>query len=337
MTTVYFATNRRPNRAQDPDDFGKDFSDDGLVNLRFGRAEVTGPKFDQYAIEVAPEFLAADPRNQQLGSQQIFSEVRKEMQQNAKDTLVFIHGFNTSFHDALTCTAKLRETLEGHPLNMMVFSWPSDGSMLPFRAYKNDRVDAVASGVAFARGLLKLADFLHHLSAEENCGQNLHLMAHSMGNYVLRHTLVEMRKQLAGTVPRIFETIFLMAADEDDDAFEHDYKLLLLPRLANRVKVYFNETDPALVASDATKANPDRLGSAGPLHPRQLPNKVSLVDCSKVAVRQHGYYSGNDRVAADVLQVLQGIPADEITGRQYITETNRYRLEVIDPAAQGAQ
>ena len=38
MAKVYFATNRNPNRQQNPDDFGKDFSEGGLANLRFGQA-----------------------------------------------------------------------------------------------------------------------------------------------------------------------------------------------------------------------------------------------------------------------------------------------------------
>jgi hypothetical protein len=44
-------------------------------------------------------------------------------------------------------------------------------------------------------------------------------------------------------VARLFENILLFAADEDDDAFEYDYKLKRLPDLARRVTVYHNSGD----------------------------------------------------------------------------------------------
>ena len=42
MTDVCFGTNRNPRPAKNPTNFGKRFSDDGLANLRFGQAIVTG-------------------------------------------------------------------------------------------------------------------------------------------------------------------------------------------------------------------------------------------------------------------------------------------------------
>ena len=70
---------------------------------------------------------------------------------------------------------------------MCLFSWPSDGSFVlsdrngtnPI-AYRNDRLDAAASGAAFARSFLKVADFINGL--DTRCQQKLHLIAHSMGN-----------------------------------------------------------------------------------------------------------------------------------------------------------
>lgn len=151
MTTIYFATNHRPNRKRDPDDFGKDFSDDGLANLRFGKASVTGSTYSQIEIEIEPENLSADPRRQRLGSEALFRQVQQEMLEQAKDTLIYNHGFNVSFKNALASVAQLKAVLAPQPLNMVFFSWLSDSSMVPFVAYKNDRLDAAASGAAFAR------------------------------------------------------------------------------------------------------------------------------------------------------------------------------------------
>ena len=329
--TVYFATNRNPNKKIQPDDFGPDFSERGLADLRFGEADVEGPPYEVKAVRVAPENLAPKSGKQKLGSLEVFGKVRENMSETKQDTLIYIHGFNVTFKDGLATAARLADNLPAYPMNVFLFSWPSDGTLFPWVSYFKDRHDAKASGLAFARGFLKVVDYLGEMTPQQACGRKIHLLAHSMGNYVLRNALQEMRKFQAGDLPRLFESIFLMAADEDDDAFEVDYKLLYLPNLARRVHVYFNHEDLALEVSDKTKANPDRLGTDGPRHPRQLPGKVTLVDCTAVVhgFEEHHYYVEKDKcpqVTADLLQILQGIPPEQITGRTYIPETNRYRL-----------
>lgn len=149
-----------------------------------------------------------------------------------------------------------------------------------------------------------------------------------MGNYVLRHTVQGIVAQSSGRPVRLFDQVFLMAADEDDDAFEYDYKLKPLPKLARRVSVYFNNHDRAMAVSDKTKGNPDRLGDDGPRVPRGIPGKVTLVDCTPVVtdIVGHSYYLDNPTVVADMNKMLVGTPSDKISGRSYLQETNRYRL-----------
>ncbi|MCK4868946.1 MAG: alpha/beta hydrolase, partial [Alphaproteobacteria bacterium] len=195
-------------------------------------------------------------------------------------------------------------------------------------AYASDRQDAAASGAAVARAFLRLSDFLKGATPDEECGQKLHLVTHSMGNFVLRNALQEVRRHFAGRPPRIFGEIFMMAADEDDDAFEHDHKLAVLPRTAARVNLYFNRGDLALQTSNKTKGNPDRLGTDGPRLPQSVPAKVSQVDVTPVVsgLVEHSYYLDSDRVVMDMRRVLKGDPSDEIKGRRFVPEQNRYRL-----------
>jgi esterase/lipase superfamily enzyme len=340
MAKVYFGTNRKPNRKAAPDDFGRGFSEDGLGNLRFGMVEVTGEEMDSLDLYLAPERLRVDRERKTkggkgsvLGSLNVFNRVREKMVQHSRDTVIFIHGYNVSFKQALTSAARLKRnfsTAEGGPgINIVLFSWPSDGSMMPFIAYGNDRQDAAASGPAFARGLLKLADFLRGSTPAEACDHCLHLVAHSMGNYVLRHTVQEYLAQSPGRPARLFDQVFLMAADEDDDAFEHDHKLKQLPRLAKRVNVYFNNNDRAMAVSDKTKGNPDRLGDDGPRVPRSIPGKVTLIDTTEVVkgIVEHSYFLDTPKVVTDMQQVLVGTPANAIPNREYVQETNRYRLK----------
>lgn len=338
MVTIYFVTNRRPNKKTNPTDFTGEFSEGGPANLRYGIAEVSGDDLDQVTLQLAPERLVRDEKlatlgaGTRLGSQDIMDQVRRKMAKHGRATMVFIHGYNVSFMEAVQAAARLKQNLKsaagGKGVNVVLFSWPSDGKMTPFLAYASDRQDAATAGPAFARGFLKLADFLRGATRDEECAESIHLLAHSMGNYVLRHAVQEVVRQSPGRPPRVFDQVFLMAADEDDDAFEKDYKLQPLPRLSQRVNVYFNNGDRAMLISDKTKGNPDRLGDDGPRQPRSVPGKVTLVDCTPVVsgVVEHSYFNDSPRVVKDMLSVLDGTAPDKVAGRDYVFETNKYRL-----------
>ncbi|MEQ1636561.1 MAG: alpha/beta hydrolase [Methylococcales bacterium] len=337
---IYFATNRNPNDPKNPTDFGNHFSANGLTDLRFGWAEVTGKDLDQYKLTVAPESLNVglakakvnDLSDQKLGSQAVFETVRQEMLSQKQDCVIFIHGFNTTFKEAILGTAQLKEFYGDLPMTFFLFTWPSDGSLLPFKAYASDRDDARASGVALGRGLQKFASFLHGTRPEDFCGQNVHLFAHSMGNYALRWALQGIKSASGSNLRRLLEQIILFAADEDDDAFELEYKLQSLPDMAKRVSVYHNSGDKVLVASDFTKGNPDRLGAGGPRNSRALPDKVCVINCEpvisfKVDPTGHQYYRIDQTVKQDVLAVLKGKEPQDIRIRKYQPDTRSYRLK----------
>jgi esterase/lipase superfamily enzyme len=343
---IYFATNRDPNNSENPTDFGSRFSTKGLTDLRFGWAEVSGSKFDQYQLTVATESLetskakaaVGDFSEQKLGSLEVFQTIRQEMKQLKQDCVIFVHGFNTSFGDALQRAAQLKEFYSELPLTFFLFTWPSDGELLfpkgtvvP-RAYANDRDDARASGAALGRGMQKFAAYLSQTKPKDFCNQNVHLFAHSMGIYALRWALQGIKSTSGNNLRRLLEHVMLFGADEDDDAFEFDYKLQPLPDMARRVTVYHNAGDLALLASDATKNNPDRLGAGGPRNSRALPDKVSVVNCEPVINRGqeiagHHYDRLNNTVRQDVIAVLKGAEPQDIKTRKYQPETRSYRLK----------
>jgi esterase/lipase superfamily enzyme len=105
---------------------------------------------------------------------------------------------------------------------VILFTWPSDGQALPFVSYKSDRSDARGSGYAIGRGFLKLRDFLVRLKNDEaRCDGCLHLLCHSMGNYVLQNALARIIQFTpASSQPRFFEHVFLCSPDVDEDTLE---------------------------------------------------------------------------------------------------------------------
>lgn len=352
---LYYATNRR-HIGRDrwkPSGYSTKFSDDGMENLRFGVVELdadeekigkylkskvkdtgtgNGVALSNYLskqvksaeISAFPEVLSKNiaeksQKKIKLGSKALFKELQVHMEAS-NDVLVYIHGFNVSWRDAVgaALALQLMQSQNGDSCKEVVvvlFTWPSDGLALPWVSYKSDRSEAKGSGAAVGRAILKLRDFLMSLrdkakdSKHELCGQEIHLLCHSMGNYLLAETLVRMRDFTAGSaLPRIFHNVFLCAPDVDDDALEEGGSLGSISQIAREVTLYHNRGDFAMVTSDYTKGQPERLGGHGAARPGLLHNKVHQVDCSPVVhgLVEHSYYLvGN--INADIRSSIDGL------------------------------
>lgn len=363
-TEIHFATNRRQPHAEGGP-FGNRFHTDGPHFFEVGRAQVTwrdadiekrdwdryevtyelekgvGPRVRPLVAGRPPELHRKPRTDGSPGSAKLFRQLRGAMRENRRDLLVYIHGFANDFDNAMARAAQLKERYritpngDGRPGEpyapyVFAFSWPADGKVQPPWKYASDREDAALSGVAMARALRKLVDFLDD---GEPCGRRLHLVAHSMGNWALRHAVLGLRALMdEGRLPKIFDNVFLMAADEDEDCFERPDKLAALTEMAGAVHVYHSRDDLALKLSDATKGNMDRLGANGPRSFSGLSARITAIDCRKVddtgpAHGNHQYYRLRREVIEDVRQVLNGrLEPDEIRGRQVVESGRRYRI-----------
>ncbi|HEX5364249.1 MAG TPA: alpha/beta hydrolase [Gallionella sp.] len=354
--TLYYATNRNHigNDRWHPDTYGTKFSDDGMENLRFGTATINadekiikkhlnanmkdcgagdGEKLGVYlakcaehsqitAYEESISDRIADTaqKTAKFGSHAMFSDVKTAMK-NSSDVLIYIHGFNVSWNEAVGSALALQIMLQNAPTKdkeqdvlVILFTWPSDGMALPWASYKSDRSEATGSGAAVGRALLKARDFLADLrdrakkGGSELCGQDIHLLCHSMGNFLLQSALARIFDHTPGnTLPRIFEHVFLCAADVDDTALETEQPLGIVAQIARHVSIYYNREDKAMWVSDYTKGNPERLGHTGAAHPALLHNKIHQVDCTPIVhgIVEHSYYlAGN--INADIRASIDG-------------------------------
>jgi len=316
-----------------PKSYGKSFSDDGMENLRFGKITRTvnesaiakylsagdgeGLSRDLTKYAKSPNIVAykediplkdvpdIHQPEAKLGSVEMFNDLKEEMMQHT-DVLIFIHGFNVSWSSAVDSAMALQFMLNRPGIGdneqkilVILFTWPSDGLALPYASYKSDRSEAKGSGYAFGRGILKLRDFLMRLNTEAKtkkiplCGQNIHLLCHSMGNYVLQNALARIIQfTTGGVLPKIFEHIFLCAPDVDDNVLENGQPMERIHELCQYVNIYYNRQDVALKISNYTKGHPERLGSAGAAHPSLLHNKIHQIDCSPIVHGpiEHSYY-----------------------------------------------
>jgi len=284
-------------------------------------------KIEAYPEEINPKIPESKLSKAAFGSTGFFNDLKAEMSKNT-DTLAYIHGFNVSWDNAVGSALALgqmlnRKTYGSNAQSVLVvlFSWPSDGSMFPYRAYRSDRKDAEDSGYAFGRGLLKLRDFFIELRDTAKmkdqdpklCGQEIHLLCHSMGNYVLQNALARMEEfTQTPAMPKLFDHIFMCSADVDDDVLEPAQAMERLDELCRCISVYYNRSDKALIISDVTKGNPERLGTNGAAHPHLLHNKVHQIDCTYAAtgIIEHSYYM-DGAVNADIKESIEGFAQDD--------------------------
>jgi esterase/lipase superfamily enzyme len=170
-----------------------------------------------------------------------------------------------------------------------------------------------------------------HPDELKQCVRRLHVLAHSMGNWALRHAVRKFLDLNGGRAPRVFDCAFLMAADEDHDTLEDVHKLKPLDQLANRVFVYHAANDVALTISDRTKGNANRLGADGPQNLDLTSERVFTLDCRGISVTRvehgrHQYYRLREEALMDVKLTLADEPQIGRPGRRELRPGRSWRL-----------
>ncbi len=147
----------------------------------------------------------------------------------------------------------------------------------------------------------------HALAYTAQCGagrsgaQQIHLIAHSMGNRALTSALRYLSYEPAATRPR-FREVILTAPDIDADVFKRDIAPAIV-QTANRVTLYASSNDEALKVSQDIHGYP-RAGDSGEqlvVVPGVDTIDVSQLDTDLVG---HSYYGSNDTVLADLFDLL---------------------------------
>jgi len=138
--------------------------------------------------------------------------------------------------------------------------------------------------------------------AKKSGAENVHLIAHSMGNRALTSALERLAFELRDDA-RLFREVILTAPDIDAEVFRRDLAPAIT-RTADRVTLYASSNDEALAASKQFHGYP-RAGDTGGnlvVVPGIDTVDVSAVDTSLLG---HSYYGDNDTVLADLFELLQ--------------------------------
>jgi esterase/lipase superfamily enzyme len=316
---VYFATNRQA----DPGQAGG-----------FGAGVVAPSAMTYAAIDVTGTDLAEEDSGQ-LGMlldpqpDGLATVFHQEIVATGKNLLVFIHGFDNSFEDAIKRSAFNRDWFAstGKPaadMTVLAFTWPSLGELVenPFdlpEAYEADQKMAGQSGPHIAEFFKEVGLLRTKLAP----GRRIVLLVHSMGNFALQAAITEwFAHGNAGSV--LFDEVILAAADEVDNSFIgfSGARLARLPELTGRVSVYSSRRDVAMSLSHMVN-NGGRIGFDGPRgivaagaypYDSMAPTALRSVDCTEVhdflAIippdATHQYYRRSKTVRDDIAAVIAG-------------------------------
>jgi esterase/lipase superfamily enzyme len=241
---------------------------------------------DEVERLIADYHLDIDPNIPWHGSLAVACKVFAEAKASNKSILFFTHGYNNDVKDVLT-TAELLEQL--YDVIVIPFTWPANGggAISGTASYLSDKADARASSGAFNRFVGKV-HYFHTLLAQANlnaikaqvehkyagkdnpmaasalytelmnkaCKIKINLLCHSMGNYLLKHSLMTSDNV---TSKLVFDNINLVAADTNNKNHAGWIEKL---DVRNRVHIVINENDSALRASRIKPGNEQltRLG-----------------------------------------------------------------------------
>lgn len=312
IVPVFYGT----DRAVEPNAQRLMFGSDRGRRLQLGQAFVTVPKGHQvpqverpWAIRL-PYFDVTiyeqkeDPKQhftikeiKALTKEQLIALVKARLKpsQRFKDhAIVFVHGYNTSFDNALYRTAQIAYDLEFDGAAFL-YSWPSGGGVA---SYTYDRESAQASE-PYLRQFLEMV-------VKETGAKSVSIIAHSMGNQPVMDVLRDMKSSAPPGVA--ISQVILAAPDVDADNFTNLAQAI--KGFAKGVTLYASSNDRALLVSRNFWGN-YRAGDVPTGGPLVLPgiDTIDVTDASTDAFAiNHSGYAQNNKLLQDIGKlVLNGL------------------------------
>lgn len=218
--------------------------------------------------------------------------------------LVFVHGFNVRFQEAVLRAAQIAYDLK-YQGPVVLLSWPAgagDGffdDKFVNNTYKINLKSATDSISVFE-------NFFEQMS-EKNIRFNLYV--HSMGHQIVLPALVNWCKKYNDCRdPKILVNELILNAPDFEEKKIHEISYAL-SMTAQRTTLYCSYNDNALIASETYNKN-KRIGSCAYVDGIDVIN-VSELDAPTLGLGLgHGYYSSRP-ILSDVFQVLVGIDAEK--------------------------
>jgi esterase/lipase superfamily enzyme len=238
--------------------------------------------------------------------------IRDELESaSKKDVVVYIHGFNTSFEEALFTTNDIYH-YSGRAIVPIAYSWPAgDGNIF---GYFHDQSSADYT-------IYHLKELFRNLMSMPEIN-NIHVVAHSLGTEAtttaLRELLIETRAAGENPLDKFnIENLILAAPDIDYGVVT---QRLIAEQFAagfGRITVYTNPRDKALSLSGLLQASL-RFGKLLPTEEGERPKEIFqgvtnvsfiTVNSKTPGISNHGYFVKNPSALSDIVRLIN-TPSD---------------------------
>jgi esterase/lipase superfamily enzyme len=163
-----------------------------------------------------------------------------------RKVVIFVHGYNTMFSEALYRIGQLVEDSRG-PAVPILFTWASRGKTEGY-VYDNNSATAARDG---------LEDTIR--MAFDSGAEDVSILAHSMGNWVTVEALRQIRISGHGLPADRLGMVILAAPDIDVDVFKTQLRRFGKP--AKPFVIILSRDDKALGISDFIAGDKQRLGA----------------------------------------------------------------------------
>lgn len=220
----------------------------------------------------------------EIGNQAFFNTLKDS---GYWQILLYLHGYSALPESAIfPRVAELQALFEQKMANGIIvipLIWPCDDDIGAVKDYFDDQIAADASGIAYARLFEKFLNWRDDNSTvTDPCIKRINLLAHSMGNRVLRGALEHaVRYYQPQGLPMVFRNTFLAAADLNNQTLEPNQAGHHISITSRNVVVYYAADDLAMRASKVANGSvaSRRLGQTGPANMDVLPRTVYALDC----------------------------------------------------------
>ena len=243
---IYIASNRELNE-NSPLGFGYKPNGKGIEELRIATAKKVRGIWQVNPHKEASS-MDVDTSMERKPSFKLFRKLQKSMMDNDRNCVFLIHGYNVNFVSALETAKRVKDL---YNVEVILFSWPSLGAgegekhlgkeFVGTINYKRDKRTAIRSVPALDKVFFALGSYFDYTQKQGiACGQSFNLLAHSMGNYLLKHL---MNSSVYSGDTLLFDNVVLCAADVNNQ--DHEKFVAKIPH-RRRVYVTINENDFAL-------------------------------------------------------------------------------------------
>jgi esterase/lipase superfamily enzyme len=252
----------------------------------------------------------------------------KRTGRHGRRVLVFVHGFNNTFEDAVYRFAQIVHD-SGADTAPILFTWPSRASVLD---YVYDKESATYSRDALETLLTR--------AATDPSVAEVTVMAHSMGSWVLTEALRQMSIRRGHVLPKI-RNVILASPDLDVDVFLAQAAQVKRP--APLLTLFISRDDRALAISSRIGGGIDRLGAIDPeIEPyrsKLAASNATVIDLTKLKSDDelnHGKFAESPEIVQLIgrrLMAGQVVTEANLTAGEQVTEIAGGAVRVLGSAA----